>query len=72
VLESEEVSTMSEVENFKASKEARAGVVARAARPAGHADVVRRLVDAAFYRETHRAVPPEESTEDISADDTEA
>lgn len=62
---------MSEVENFQASKESRADVVARAARSAGHTDVVRRLVDAAFYRQTRRAGPHEESTEDTSADDAE-
>ena len=60
---------MSEAENYKAGKEARADVVHRAAHSPGSTEVVQRLVEAAFYRETHRA-EPQPSTED-NADDTQ-
>lgn len=59
--------TVTEAENFKAGEEARADVLSRAGRhPGGLADAVQHMVDAAFYRETHRAVP-KESTEDTES-----
>lgn len=53
---------MSEKEDFRATKESLAEVVSRAGRRTRSDDAMRRLVDAAFYRETHRAkpVPPRE------------
>ena len=54
---------MSEFDDFKAGKESRAGVMSRASQPGGSADTVRRMVDAAFYRETHQR-EPKSSTED--------
>ncbi|WP_168200833.1 hypothetical protein [Allokutzneria sp. NRRL B-24872] len=45
-----------EREAFRTAEEARADVT-RPGRSAGTADVVRRLVDAAVYRETHRDEP---------------
>jgi hypothetical protein len=61
---------MSEAENFKAAKEARTGVLSRSSRPVGHGDPVTRMVEAAFYRETHRAAP-ERSADDEPATETE-
>ena len=54
---------MSEFEDFKAGKESRSDVVSRAGHPGGSTDVVRRLVEAAFYREAHQQRPSTEDTE---------
>jgi hypothetical protein len=59
---------MNELDDFKAGKESRAGVVSRAGRPGGSADAVQRMVDAAFYRETHQK-EPKPSTEDTKQED---
>jgi hypothetical protein len=63
-----EVRTVDEVESFKASKESRREVLSRASRPGGYTDAVQRLVEAAFYRETHRTEgePPTEDETDTA------
>lgn len=48
---------MNEKENFQAGEEARRDLLARAGHTPTSGDPVRRLVDAAIYRETHRAEP---------------
>ncbi|HEU5108480.1 MAG TPA: hypothetical protein VFT95_07975 [Micromonosporaceae bacterium] len=49
---------MNERENFAASEEARRDVLSRAGHTPTSGDPVRRLVDAAIYRETHHSTPP--------------
>jgi hypothetical protein len=61
-LQPTEVSGMSEKEDFKAAKESLAEVVSRGGRRSKSDGVIRRLVDAAFYRDTHRAQPDAGST----------
>lgn len=62
-VEEEEVNGMSELEDFKASKESRDDVVSRAGRAGSQTAVVAQLVEAACYRETHHTEPAP-STED--------
>jgi hypothetical protein len=56
---------MSEAEKFRASQEARADVVSGAGRSGTHVDPVRHIVEAALYRETHRAEPAPSTDEDL-------
>jgi len=59
---------MSELEDFKAGKESREGVVSRAGRAGGSTEAVQLLVEAAVYREAHQEQETEPSTEGTESD----